>query len=44
VIELKIIIKRMKVGQEELKGFAVQPKLDCPHISQELADNAYGFL
>jgi uncharacterized UBP type Zn finger protein len=34
----------MKVGDEELKGFAISPKLDCPHIVEELASNAFQFV
>lgn len=34
----------MKVDTEEIKGFAVYPKLDCPHLNPELASLITTFL
>lgn len=34
----------MKVDDSGVSGFAVHPKLDCPHINEQLASNASSFL
>ncbi len=32
------------MSKDELKGFAIQPKLDCPHLSDEKVANFISFL